>query len=181
MLPVAINTISAFSVSSYPNMTKVSSGSVIQQESHPQFNHNGGTIAAPDGLLYVSIGHGGHKNDPGPGYVKDWCAAHADNNGQQIEQNFRSNVLCIDLNTSNAGKGYFMPPGNPLVGKADERKPEREVYVSTSSTGTGFCSYEKPALKSSPRNCKPMARILGRIQAERFMYRQQETLAHQVS
>lgn len=65
------------------------------------------------------------------------------------------------------------------MSKADERKPEREVYLSTASTGTGFCSYEKPALKSFPSNCKPVARILGRIQAERCIYRYQETLAHQ--
>ncbi len=83
MLPVANNTISAFNASSYPNVTRVSSESVVLQEPHPQFNHRGGTIAAPGGLLYVSI-------------------------------------------------------GNPLMGKTDERKPEREVYASTSSTGKHF-------------------------------------------
>lgn len=64
MLPVANNTISAFRVSSNPDVTNVSSERVILQEAAPQFNHNGGTIAGPDGL-----DHGGNKNDPGPGYV----------------------------------------------------------------------------------------------------------------
>jgi hypothetical protein len=109
MLPVANNTISAFSVSSYPNVARVSSESVVLQEPHPQCSHNGGTIAAPGGLLYVSIGNGGHKNDPGPGYAEEGCAANTDNNGQEMEQNLRGNVLCMDVNASTAGKGYAMP------------------------------------------------------------------------
>lgn len=107
MLPVANNTISAFSVSSYPNVTRVSSERIILQEPHPQFNYNGGSISLPGGVLYVSIGNGGHKNDPGTGYAEDWCAANTDDNRQEIEQNLRDNVLCVDVNLSDAGKGIL--------------------------------------------------------------------------
>lgn len=112
-------TISEFHVSSDPNVADMSSERKILEEPHPQFNHDGGTLAfGPDGYLYISIGDGGNKNDIGPGHVEDWYAANAGGNAQDIEQNLMGNVLRIDVNSSAGGKNYAIPADNPFVGKA---------------------------------------------------------------
>jgi glucose/arabinose dehydrogenase len=112
-------TISEFKVSADANVADPSSERILLKESHPQGNHNGGTIAfGPDGFLYISIGDGGNKNDLGPGHVEDWYAANAGGNAQDNEQNLMGNVLRIDVNTAAAGKNYAIPADNPFVGKA---------------------------------------------------------------
>ena len=112
-------TVSEFRASaSDANMADISSERIILSEAHPQFNHNGGTIAfGPDGYLYISIGDGGNKNDIGPGHVEDWYSFNAGGNGQDIEQNLMGNILRIDVNSTGAGMAYGIPVDNPFVGK----------------------------------------------------------------
>jgi glucose/arabinose dehydrogenase len=120
-LPMTWNnmtTISEFTVSSDPNVADATSERKLIEEPHPQFNHNGGTVAfGSDGYLYISIGDGGNKNDIGPGHVEDWYAFNAGGNGQDISTSFMGSVLRIDVNSLSAGRNYGIPADNPFVGK----------------------------------------------------------------
>jgi glucose/arabinose dehydrogenase len=108
--------VSEFKVSSSNNnQVDLSSERVILEVDHPQANHNGGTIAfGPDGLLYISIGDGGSKDDNAPGHVADWYKVNAGGNAQNVEANLLGKVLRIDINSATT---YIIPSDNPYVGK----------------------------------------------------------------
>jgi glucose/arabinose dehydrogenase len=76
----------------------------------PQFNHNGGGLNfGGDGMLYISIGDGGGRDDEGVG--------HGDGNGQEPD-NVLGAILRIDPNGSNSANGaYGIPDDNPFVGQ----------------------------------------------------------------
>jgi glucose/sorbosone dehydrogenase/BACON domain-containing protein len=76
---------------------------------HPNFaNHNGGMLAfGPDNYLYIGVGDGGSGNDP-------------PNNAQSLDE-LLGKVLRIDVNPSDPGAPYGVPPNNPFVGMSGAR------------------------------------------------------------
>ena len=109
--------ISEFKVSAgNPNRADLSSERVLLHINHPQFNHEGGTLAfGPDNYLYISIGDGGGADDVGDGHVEDWYKANIGGNGQDVKHNLLGNILRIDVNTTSADKPYGIPKDNPFV------------------------------------------------------------------
>ncbi len=120
----SLTRISEFTVSSNANVADAGSERIILEQDHPQFNHNGGTIAfGPDGYLYISIGDGGASDDNAPGHFPDWYADNAGGNAQNIWANLMGKVLRIDVN---AGQPYAIPPDNPYAGSSYAKK---EIYA----------------------------------------------------
>ncbi len=74
----------------------------------PWGNHNGGQLAfGPDGYLYIATGDGGSGNDPR-------------NNGQNLNTLLGA-ILRIDVDRSDAGRAYGIPPDNPYTNKSPAR------------------------------------------------------------
>ncbi len=89
---------------------------VLLQIDKPWFNHNGGCLAfGPDGLLYLSVGDGGNKNDSGRGHSPQ-------GNGQDVTV-LLGKVLRIDVDKGNP---YAIPADNPF---ADGKKGRPEIYA----------------------------------------------------
>jgi len=77
----------------------------------PQFNHNaGGLNFGPDGMLYISLGDGGGRDDQGVG--------HGTSGNAQDPSNVLGSILRIDPDGSNSANGqYGVPADNPFVGQ----------------------------------------------------------------
>jgi len=91
-----------------PNRADPASEEVMLEIQKPYGNHNGATLLfAPDRYLYLSIGDGGSKGDP-----------HG--NGQSLST-LLAKILRIDVNRSDAGLNYAIPPSNPFVGRPGAR------------------------------------------------------------
>jgi glucose/arabinose dehydrogenase len=114
-----MTTIAEFHVSAAnPDLADLSTEKILLQSNHPQFNHNGGTIAfGPDGFLYISIGDGGNADDVGPGHVSDWYKVNAGGNGQDISSNLLGNILRIDVDHTIGNLNYCTPNTNPFWGR----------------------------------------------------------------
>ncbi|TCZ72964.1 PQQ-dependent sugar dehydrogenase [Flaviaesturariibacter aridisoli] len=115
--------VSEFTVSpATANTVDLATERVVLEYDHPQFNHNGGTLAfGPDGFLYISIGDGGNKDDVGPGHGPDWYAANAGGNAQNLNS-LLGKVLRIDVN----GTPYNIPADNPYATASNAR---HEIYA----------------------------------------------------
>ena len=123
------NRISEFHVSDGdPNVADVSSERVLIENDHPYMNHNAGTLAfgPEDGMLYVSLGDGGHRDDQDmdfvPGHVEDWYDVNIGGNGQDIENNLLGSILRLDVDAEageehdEGGAPYTVPEDNPFAG-----------------------------------------------------------------
>ena len=98
---------------SNPN-TADSNESVLLTIAQPFANHNGGMIEfGPDGLLYIGMGDGGSGNDPG-------------NRAQNIND-LLGKMLRIDVDRTEGGRAYGVPPSNPFAGGTAGRD---EIYAT---------------------------------------------------
>jgi glucose/arabinose dehydrogenase len=97
--------VSAFQVSSDPDVADPGSELVVLAADQPFENHNGGELTfGPDGFLYLGLGDGGSSGDPG-------------NRGQDLTELLGS-ILRIDARSTTP---YAIPPDNPFVGVAGAR------------------------------------------------------------
>jgi hypothetical protein len=84
---------------------------VVLEVEQPYQNHDAGQIVfGPDGMLYVTFGDGGFRDDP-----------HG--NGQNLGV-LLGKILRIDVDH---GKPYAVPPDNPFVGRAGARP---EIWIT---------------------------------------------------
>jgi glucose/arabinose dehydrogenase len=111
-----------------PNRADPDSEQKLLQIDHPYMNHNAGTLAfgPDDGMLYVSLGDGGHRDDQDmhfvQGHVEDWYAVNDGGNGQDLENNLLGSILRLDVDAEaegghhGGGQPYTVPEDNPLTG-----------------------------------------------------------------
>ena len=117
------NVIAEYTVSEDdPDTANAASERIITAIDWPQFNHNGHWIGfGPDGYLYISTGDGGYANDWGIGHNV------LDGNGQDL-LDLHGKILRIDVNKSENGNNYAIPPDNPFVGQEATALPEIWAY-----------------------------------------------------
>jgi glucose/arabinose dehydrogenase len=101
--------IAAFAVTTgEPARADPATDQVILRVDQPYPNHNGGGLAfGPDGYLYIALGDGGSGGDP-------------QNNGQRLDT-LLGKILRIDIDGTEAGRAYRIPPDNPFVGRSGAR------------------------------------------------------------
>ena len=100
-----------YTVSADPGVANTEGKVILGPIRQPQSNHNGGHIAfGPDGYLYIAMGDGGAGGDEGSGHTPGI------GNGQDITDNLLGTILRIDIDTSDPGMEYAIPPDNPFVG-----------------------------------------------------------------
>jgi glucose/arabinose dehydrogenase len=91
-----------------PAQADASAEQVILRVAQPFPNHNGGGLAfGPDGYLYIALGDGGSAGDP-------------QNNGQRLDT-LLGKLLRIDIDGSDGGRAYRIPPDNPFAGRSGAR------------------------------------------------------------
>jgi len=101
-------------LASDPSRGDPDSEQVLLELKQPFWNHNGGTLCfGPDGYLYIGLGDGGSGNDPL-------------RSGQDLTT-WLGKILRIDVNRSELGRPYAIPPTNPFAGRSDAR-PEIYAY-----------------------------------------------------
>lgn len=106
--------ISRYSVSGDPDAADKNSEQILMEIEQPYANHNGGQISfGLDGYLYISLGDGGSGGDPL-------------NNAQSLKSPL-GKLLRIDINSTEGGKNYSIPEGNPFKGNTNELV--EEIYA----------------------------------------------------
>jgi glucose/arabinose dehydrogenase len=103
-----------------PDRAELASERRLLEIDHPYMNHNAGMLAfGPDGMLYLSLGDGGNRDDQDinlvPGHVEDWYEKNAGGNGQDIEDNLLGSILRIDVDHTGEQKPYAVPEDNPFT------------------------------------------------------------------
>ncbi len=97
--------ISSFSVND--QAADLASEKILLKIDQPQWNHNSGRLLfGQDGLLYISTGDGGKRDDAGVGHVEG-------GNSQDVTQ-LLGKILRINIDE---GDPYSVPKDNPFVGK----------------------------------------------------------------
>lgn len=100
--------VSAWTVSTDPNVADAASERVLLTVEQPYSNHNGGHLAfGPDSYLYIGMGDGGSGGDP-QGHGQD---------GSDL----LGSLLRLDVSGAD---GYAIPVDNPFVGSADDLRGE---------------------------------------------------------
>ncbi|MGB3018138.1 MAG: PQQ-dependent sugar dehydrogenase, partial [Ignavibacteria bacterium] len=101
--------------SSNPDTALRSTQKILLTLAQPFSNHNGGKIAfGPDGYLYISFGDGGSGGDP-------------QNNGQ-TRTTLLGKILRINVDSTQSGLSYAIPPTNPYYQNTDGFREEIYVY-----------------------------------------------------
>jgi len=90
------------------DVADTATASILLTVPQPFANHNGGNLVfGPDGYLYVGVGDGGDGGDPG-------------NRAQDLGE-LLGKILRLDVNGTDPGLEYAIPPDNPFVGADDAR------------------------------------------------------------
>ncbi len=88
---------------------------ILFEIDQPFNNHNAGQVRfGPDGYLYIATGDGGSGGDPLE-------------NGQN-PTTLLGNILRIDINDTDPGLNYAIPPDNPFVGNNEGIREEIFAY-----------------------------------------------------
>lgn len=86
-----------------PNIGDPNSELILLEVDQPYTNHNGGQLGfGPDGYLYIIFGDGGSAGDP-------------QENGQDLST-FLASMLRINVDETDDGLNYSIPPDNPFIG-----------------------------------------------------------------
>jgi glucose/arabinose dehydrogenase len=108
--------VARYSVSSTnPDSALHDSEIILLTLDQPYENHNGGKLAfGPDGYLYLGFGDGGSGNDPG--------------NRAQNRTVLLGKILRINVDSTEAGLKYAIPPSNPYYRNALGYREEIYAY-----------------------------------------------------
>ena len=99
-----------------PNVADATSDEILLTLDQPFANHNGGHLAfGPDGYLHIASGDGGGGGDPGE-------------NAQDLGT-LLGKLLRIDVDTTEPGLDYGVPPDNPFVGDGDPEGTRDEIWA----------------------------------------------------
>ena len=98
-----------------PDKADKNSELILLEVNQPFVNHNAGQLRfGPDGYLYFGLGDGGSGGDP--------------NNNAQNRSVLLGKMLRIDVNKTEGGNNYAIPPDNPYANNAQGFRPEIFAY-----------------------------------------------------